>query len=248
MTGKKVTIFGTSHAYALIAGLDREIKNIYSHKLLADFPHTWQIVEDGDGPPKLREEIAAWIDVHLDADYIIAPLVGSNWLEYCASNRDPKFDIILPNAPELPELSDAELIPLAEIRHEIGNRIRLHLRGMEALRNYLSERIAIWSVAPPPPIECNDRLRELAPFAAAEISKHGVTDPVLRLKVYKLSNEIIAAKCAAIGMRFLPPPDDAMVGLGFLAPECIHHDAFHANARYGWHVLRQVERLLDAEP
>lgn len=245
MAGRRVLILGTSHAYALIHAIDGGVKNIYSHKLVADFSGKHNVAT-GD-PPVLKDDVAAWVNSSLDADYVLLPLSSANWLEYCISNRDAKFDLILPFAPDIPEVAGAQVIPFAEMRRELINKIREFLRGIEAMRNHIPRHIPIWYVAPPPPLEDNERLREMARFAEAEIARYGVTDPNLRLKVYLLHSEILAETCAATGVRFLPAPRTALNERGFLPADCIGSDCFHANARYGWHVIRDVERLIDAE-
>jgi hypothetical protein len=239
-------IFGSSHVYALFLGA-RAIsttRNVYDRKLLQDFQGMHNIVRDGE-PPALRDDVAQWLDTSLQADYLFLTISGSDWLDFCATNRNPKIDIILPNRPDLPELPDAQLVPLAEMRSQTAHRIRHVVRGIEALAVHL--KIPIWYICSPPAQQDNEMIRQTPGFAEAA-ARDGVTDPVLRLKMYLLHSEIVADACARNRVRFVQPPKGGMVGPGFLAPDCYGSDCAHANAVYGERAIREIDPLLDAEP
>jgi hypothetical protein len=248
MPGKRVTIFGNSHAYAMARGI-HSVRNHYSVKLVMDFPGKSVLAKDDVEPPTLRDEVADWLDTSPETDVLLISVAGSNWLEYCLSNREPKFDLILPFAPELPEIPGAQLVPVAEMRHALVQTNAWHLRSIVALRRHLP-KMPIWACAVPPPFQDNERLLELAAQGSvaaaivAPIAEHGVTDPVLRLKVYLLFAEIVRETYAAERIEYIPPPRAALTGPGFLAPECVH-DLVHANGRYGEFVIADIEARLE---
>jgi len=240
---KKIAILGSSHVYALMAGVDSTVQNIYTSKLLQDFSGMHNIVRDDD-PPTLRDDVAEWIKNSLDADYLLLSISGSDWLAFCASNREPKIDIALPDHPELAQIPNARLIPLAEMRHAMTQRIRHVVRGITALRQSVAPHIPIWYICSPPPVEDNELVRGTVTFAA-EIARHGVTDPVLRLKMYLLHSMIVSDTCTANGLPFILPPNETKSGQGYLALDCVGTDCFHANDQYGRYVIRDIERRLN---
>jgi hypothetical protein len=242
MLRKKIAMLGSSHVHALMDGVDKTAENFYSRKLLQDFVGKHNIVQD-DGSPRLRDDVAAWVNSSLDADLVLLTISGSDWLEFCASNRNPKIDIILPEAGDLvEELPEAQIIPLAEMRCQMAHRIRHVVRGIEALRKRVPMHIPIWYVASPPPHQDNEFVLRTVPFTRAAIEQNGVTDPLLRLKMYRLHSAIVMEACGAHGLRFVPPPTEGMTGRGFLAPECAGQDCLHANRRYGWYAIQEIER------
>lgn len=246
MPERRITIFGSSHTNALRRGLDRiNTQNIYTHKHIRDFSDAHVISTDGD-PPALKSDIAEWA-ASLDCDYVLFTISGGTWLSYCTSNRDPKIDFVLPSQPDLEEIPGAVVIPFAEMRRELMEEIAHPLRGIAALRASVPSHIPIWYISPPPPIEDNETVRRCALFAGREIARHGVTDPVLRLKMYLLHSEILSEACTVNGVQLIPPPADALTETGFIVPECIAKDGVHANGRYGARVLRDVENRIETE-
>lgn len=250
MTGKNVILLGSSHVHALMIGatqsahFGRAVENTYSAKLLDEFIGRHNVVTPGPEPGQysLRPDVSEWLETSLQADVVLLTISGSNWIAFCASNREPKLDIILPFAPELDDLPDAQVIPYSEMRRRMRENISNIILGIEAFRRHIPASVPVWYVEPPPPVEDNELIRQSPPFAD-EIARLGVSDPILRLKMYRLHSDIIAEACAASGVPFLPVPDENKTDQGFLLPECVGN-SLHGNGLYGWRFVQEIERRL----
>ena len=106
------------------------------------------------------------------------------------------------------------------------------------------ERIArTWDnvshICSPPPIGDEFHLRKY-PGVFCDRLHLGITPKAIRRKVYDIQCDIFRRKCAAIGVKFMEVPVQAVDHEGFLRPEYYNLDATHGNRAYGQLVLNQI--------
>ena len=228
--------------FALASGRWGESPHQWEFKNIGDFCPGSRIVLPADGDMSegwLRPDLAEWLDGHEHAELLLLTISGSDWLNHCLSVRPEPFDIIVPGRPDLPEIPNTRLIPYAEMKAMMRARIRHILLGLKLVAE--RARIPVVYVEPPPPIEDNEHLARTAPWEADAIEERGVTSPWLRLKMYLLQSELIAEACEESGVDFHRVPDTARTVDGFMTPEGVANDPFHATGTWGARVMADFD-------
>ena len=100
----------------------------------------------------------------------------------------------------------------------------------------------VFMALPPPPKENNIFLLEHAgdTFIRSGVRDLGVSEPALRLKMYKIQCDIISRISTDNSIGIIPPPDQCVTASGYLKPEYYAKDATHANTDYGHAMLRHL--------
>ena len=129
------------------------------------------------------------------------------------------------------------------MRQSLHAQMRHALAILTALAPSLPHRL--WHVQSPPPLPDNDHIRLHPTHFADQVAELGISPPSLRMKLWVLQSEIYRDHCEAMGIGFLPVPDDAMDAQGFLDQRGWLPDPAHANAWYGELVVRQLDALTD---
>ena len=156
-------------------------------------------------------------------------------------NHPRRFDFVLPSRPELPLGGGTEIIPSERMRQSLQAQMRHALAILTALARSVPHRL--WHVQSPPPLVDNDYIRLHPTHFAQQIAEHGVSPPILRMKLWLLQSEIYRDHCEALGIGFLPVPDEATDAEGFLDQRGWPPDPAHANTWYGELVVRQLDAL-----
>jgi hypothetical protein len=172
--------------------------------------------------------------------------------------QTPPFDFIYRGLPDLPLQEGAVVIPESQIRAKFlsyysqadstGLRVLL-----EALKAQPHTRIAL--VGTPPPNPDNDHLMSLLPVELPSLLKpQGMTEerlkltsPVIRLKLWRVLQDLNQEEATMAGVEFVPVPDTVTDASGFLKPEFWGGDVTHANSAYGQVMLAHVAAML-ADP
>lgn len=242
-----IQVLGSSHIFALYFGVRDNTRGKYEFKNLGDFCPGSRIVLPVEGDWEdyhLHPGLADWLNTEMKADQLVLTISGSDWLNYCISNRPEKFDFILPSHPDLDLIPDARIIPYAEIRRQMRNDIRHVLLGIKLIREAVS--IPVSYIESPPPIGDNDHISRTAQFDRARIDAYGVTDPLLRRKLYLLHSELVAEACAESDVPLIRVPPHAQTPEGFLPLEGYKDDWIHANDTWGAVMLDHVHQELEA--
>ena len=153
---------------------------------------------------------------------------------------DEKFDFFLSQDDSVD--FQRSIIPHQVVRSALQHRLHsLFLRMTELRRHYPGDFIY---VAPPPPFR---ELGETArlPSAFQPHLHMGIVPPQIRMKLYRLRNEIVEEHCRAEGIKFLGAPSEASDSEGFLLTSLWDRDPTHGNAAYGALVLSQIARVDD---
>jgi len=164
--------------------------------------------------------------------------------------QNPPIDFICRQLPDLPLQEGAVVVPESLIRAKfLSDNLELpHV--LEALKAQVNSRIAV--VATPPPNPDNDHLMSLLadelqfmikpPGFSEERLK--LTSPVIRLKLWRLLQDLYEDEATKAGVEFIPVPDTVTDADGFLKPEFWAGDVTHANSAYGQVMLAHVAATL----
>ena len=106
----------------------------------------------------------------------------------------------------------------------------------------------------PPPKKDSEALRrklEREPFfldwAAAigqDVATIKITEPLVRLKLWHLLQDMFRAEAQKVGAVFVPVPAETLDDEGYLKPEYSADDVTHANEAYGALMLKKaIEEL-----
>jgi hypothetical protein len=149
-----------------------------------------------------------------------------------------RYDFVLPESPDLPVDSRAELVPVDAVRAVLEREAVPYLKLMRHLRSLARERLV--HVEPPPPCPDNDAISPHMPWSLFPGMLQEVAPPWLRYKAWRLHSKIVADWCALNDIAFLPIPGGAADAAGFLKQEYFQ-DGVHANAAYGQLLLTQMQ-------
>jgi hypothetical protein len=189
-------------------------------------------IETSEHGPRFRADIAA----RLAEERPVFSFVGGNahtTLSLVEHHRP--FDLVLPGEPELPLDAGRECVPAAAVREALD---ALDARYTPILEQLIGcAKGPVMQVGPPPPVVSADATREKYPWNLLPDRPRAFAPAWLRLKVWRLAVELIAARCRRLGIAFLPSPVAAADANGFLKPE-YRQDVAHANAAYGALLLR----------
>jgi hypothetical protein len=121
-----------------------------------------------------------------------------------------------------------QVVPRSVIRQLLQEGMattQLTLKTLAGLFPHAQRRV----VAPPPPIESEAQIRSHPEIF--DFGRYGVQDAGVRLKVYEIMLELLAAMAKESGYTFLAPPPENRDEQGFLA-EPYWNIATHAQPAY----------------
>jgi hypothetical protein len=95
-------------------------------------------------------------------------------------------------------------------------------------------------MTPPPKGDTAYIESRLQKYRERVVSDVGVTDAVVRMRLWQLEADALREVAAAEGAELVMPPPECVDPGGFLSPAYYGPDATHANAAYGASVLRQL--------
>jgi hypothetical protein len=171
------------------------------------------------------------------------------------------FDLILPEAPDLPLVPGSDILPGAALRQVMEGMMRETLDLLTALVKTSTE--PVYQIESPPPSADGERLSQLladvleTPVGGAflhpgsqvtpdaDSGRYKVSDKYLRYKLWRLNSQMFRETCEAAGAVFVPHPPQSVDAEGFLKPELLAF-AGHANEIYGAMVLEQINALAAA--
>lgn len=179
----------------------------------------------------------------LEGNSLVVCAMGGNQHSALSLVQHPRpFDFAFPGEP-FQARADVEIIPFQAVRMQLHEGIKPDFLHVRTLLDATKGRL-IHLAPPPPKADEAHILRSIETyFMERGLTRYGVTDAHLRLKVWRVQIMILRQLCAEAGVVFLPNPPETLTNDGFLAKEFYADDATHANGRYGERVLRQIEAL-----
>lgn len=149
------------------------------------------------------------------------------------------FDFVLPWATDLPIDKNAEYLPYQIARKLTEDLSAQYLFQMMRIRKLC--RGEMIHISPPPPSANQIRLSKDIPWNMYPEMTDQVASACLRMKLWLLQANIVSNWCIENSVTYVPSPDVAADGNGYLIEE-YYRDGAHANAAYGELVLRQMRR------
>lgn len=175
-------------------------------------------------------------------EVIVSCVMGNEYNTLGMLNHPRRFDFYLPARPDLPTDESAEILPvdLVEdlIRSRLANSVALYL----AMISRAGANVAKIHMPPPPPVRETAHIETYPGQFGEKVRQFGVSPPFFRLKMWKLTCEVLRKLCEEAGIIFYRLPDSVFDTDGFLARPFMNQDPTHANARYGRIILDNIAR------
>lgn len=246
---KTVCVFGHSHVWSVRRVIDAPIAEGFRFEApvcgTQELPGQL-IYQDARRRPRLNAVLASLLNrLSPSPDLWLLSMVQGNYYNQLGMlTSGVPFDFVLPTAPDLPLDAHAVNLPFGAIR----DALEAQMAGMSAYMDRLiatrfAPRILIAGVSPPP--------RDSAVFKPM-LEEKGLmpelSSPYVRLKLWRLQNDILEEMCQARGLAYIsgaiPETQDRE---GFLSPEYVK-DAVHSNAEWAKVFLRKTADCIKATP
>lgn len=193
------------------------------------------------GPPDQVTVSPAYAEVLLELadggiDEVVSCLYGNEHSVFSLFEHEVPFDFVF-DGVDVEAGGRRQIVPAEVVRRELGDRLAPLVRSCQALRN-LFPGVPIRHVMPPPPVADGGLIRARPEALAAVIEARGVAPAPLRLKVYRMAEEILVERLAGAGVGMVLAPAAALDD-GYLA-EAFWMASVHATTAYGGLVLDQL--------
>jgi hypothetical protein len=187
------------------------------------------------------KEIPANISKIYPADMVYCCLGGTEHNLVGLIESEEKFDFCYDSADKVDLVRT--IIPNAVIRSALEQRLRSSFARMDQLRNHYATEIIC--VAPPPPFrDIGDSAR--LPTAFQSHLERGIMPAPIRMKLYRLRNEMVEEHCRRQGVGYLAAPSESVDSEGYLLRSLWDRDPTHGNAAYGALILHQIMKVGNA--
>jgi hypothetical protein len=233
----RILVIGNSHAFAM-RHARRDKEGVPPHDR---FDCRFVIVNEPEwNPPVVEGRFIDAIAAELSREnlrLIVSTFGGNDHNVLGLVNCQPKFDFVLPEAPELPLQTDADVIPSGLIFRQLRRRLQPTLALIARLRN--ATDVPIVHMESPPPLPEDYILAHPRSFAEM-IALRGVAPATLRYKLWRVHSAIVREACARQRIRFVASPQAMQTAEGLLVDRAFHGDPVHANEVYGEQLFRQL--------
>ncbi|MEX5727168.1 hypothetical protein Ga0609869_000521 [Rhodovulum iodosum] len=236
---KDILIIGHSHIFALFSAHQTGFYQWQNAR-----PRFVRLRTRAYRPELVEGRLNPAIQAELEHENLAAvfTLIGGNVHSALGLTNHPQpFDLILPDAPDLPLIEGAEILPYALVQEVIAVRSRGPLDMFDALA--AATDLPVWQVEPPPPVASEKHIRQNPAEFADVIAERGVSPPALRYKLWRVHTALLAARGARHGAQYLPVPPDFCDSQGMLRLRGCADDPVHAAVSYGKAVLAQIDAL-----
>jgi hypothetical protein len=166
---------------------------------------------------------------------------GNEHVAHFLFRPEPLFDFVPAGAPESVIDEEAILVPESLIRAKLSSFPKQLASYLRWLRPETKARLVVAGSPLPKGDEAElKRLVQSEWYFRDQASRHGlrledvrITPAPIRLKLWRVTQDLMAEAAGRHGCEFFPVPDAAMDEGGFLRRELWAEDASHANAAYG---------------
>lgn len=230
----KVFALGQSHLLALSNSVKRSPPaNVDIDFLLCNEPQFRPVVQDGALNSAILERLqGAGADLH------VSVLGGNDHCIVSMVNHPRRFDVVLPEAPDLFTDETAEVLPADLVTADLSRRIAPHVEALAAYRSHVPGRLV--HVESPPPVPSEAHIRKHPGVFREMIDERGVSPALLRYKIWRLHSRLYAKACAELDVEFLPVPSEMQDDRGMMVERAWNPDPTHGNALYGSAVIAKL--------
>ena len=177
---------------------------------------------------------------------MVALMIGGNHHHAAGLLEGPEpFDFECARVPGVD--TSRRIVSRREIRAALlATTEKARLRILTA-REYFPDATMTYVCSPPPVADSGHILRTLHNMRQSEgtiVARAGedpkVSPAAIRLKIFYIQIDVFAEFCQGHGIDFIPPPQAALDGSGFLAEPFRKGDPLHGNKLYGELVVRSL--------
>ena len=232
---RKIFALGHSHITALASSYKAPPPGPEMAFALLNEPQ-FQPALQGDAlnPALAAEVLRAQADLHVS-------LIGGNDHSIIVMlNHPQRFEVVLPEAPDLPVDPGAEILPAGLVLAELERRITPHVKTLAAYRALVPGRLV--HIESPPPVPSEAHIRKHPGVFHAKIDESGVSPAMLRYKFWRLHSRLYREACARLGVEFLAAPEEMRDEAGMMIEAAWNPDPTHGNALYGGAVIAKLLR------
>jgi len=243
MTRPEIVIAGHSHAMAMglpvVARDAAELVSIGPDRwgLVGGWPRAADYWDALEREARQRAVILSWQGTEYLARFLVAP--------------DPLFDFVPRARPDSPLVAGATLVPESAVRTLFA---RTFADAAGVVARVVRSAAAVFLPAPPPPKDDDDLIRRrvlMEQGFRVRLEKLGVSPdtvvfspPLLRLKLWELTQDLLAEAVEGVGGVYVPCPTEARDAHGLLRREFWNEDITHANRAFGKLMLDRMEKML----
>lgn len=238
---KTVCVFGHSHVWsvrrAIAAPLVERVRFEAPICGTQEMPGPL-LYWDGQKRPQLNAVLAALLNrLSPSPDlWLLSMVQGNHYNQLGMLTSGVPFDFVLPTAPDLPFDAEALNLPFMAVKAALEAQMAPMPTYLDRLRaTEFAPQILIAGVSPPP----HDSLI-FKPMLEEKDLMPELSSPYVRLKLWRLQNEILEEACRARGLVYL---SGDILGTqdeeGFLSPAYVK-DAVHSNGEWAQMFLRSV--------
>jgi len=232
---RKVFVLGHSHIGALGSAYGAARPTVEMVFAGLHNPAFEPPLQDGALTPALAAQLR-----QANADLHIALIGGNEHAAMSLLNHPRRFDVVLPEAPQLPVQPGATLLPARLALALLEQWSEPHVQVLAAYRAAVAGRLVY--IEPPPPVPSEAHIRKYPDTFGAAVAAHGVSPAVVRYKFWRLQSHLWRAACARLGVEFLSVPTEMCGADGMLIEAAWNPDPTHGNALFGSAVIAKLLR------
>lgn len=171
-------------------------------------------------------------------DAVVSIVGGNAHFSLGLVNNPRRYDFVLPEAPDLPLETGAEVIPYGLMLQHLVGFSQDTTPVLAALRALVPGKPFLHLESPPPvPAEnVNRHARDFAPL----IRHYGLSRPERVWRFWRLQSTMMQEICMRCGITWMPAPASMMDDRQMLVPAAWRDDPTHAGPAYGTAVLDQL--------
>ena len=248
MSKSRIYLFGHSHL-TVLEEVYRNVLFPFHGNIDAKFKQLFGLYHPfvkvgGPNPiyhPELEADLVADV-ASFDAHTLFGSITGSEPFVWAVQGQSRPFDVLLPDAPHLPLVPNAEILPYTLIHQiaedQIVNLVRFYRRAGD-----LTGKPVYQIIPPPAPTDDARVARESPEPFRTMMQDNGVPSGIIRYKLWLLWVSIATKVCKDTGVGVIMPPEIAIGSDGLLI-ESYSADCVHANASYANLVWQKIESVL----
>lgn len=192
------------------------------------------VIQDEAGP-RLRADVEQRIHQHPGPVFTMMGGSAHTLLGLLVHPRP--FDFVLPGQPDLPLMSDAEILPVSAIAATLLEESGYYIALMCSVAAVAQRPVA--HLQAPPPHRDSARIARDVVWAMYPDMRQQVAPASFRYKMWCLHTQTIQQACVNAGIEFISCPTQAVDADGFLL-EDYYKDGVHANHAYGTLLIEQM--------
>jgi hypothetical protein len=232
---RKIFVLGHSHIGALASGYDATHPPVAMEFAGLHNPLFTPPLHNGRLTQPLVQQLH-----HARADLHIAVIGGNEHAAMSLLNHPRRFDVVLPDAPELAVQPGATLLPAALALALLEQWCAPHVELLAAYRAAVPGRLV--HLEPPPPVPSEAHIRRYPDSFGDAIAAHGVSPALVRYKFWRLHSQFWRGICARLRVEFMTVPTEMCDADGMLIEAAWNPDPTHGNALYGGAVIAKILR------